>query len=159
RVPASDPILQVRRQYSHVDGFDDVLAEFLKALVLLDLALQRSVQRRVLDRDADVPGQREQQFQVDRPKIIARDGAAEADEGDGPAADLTGHVIGEVQVSDSLAHGGRPGARYGIELMTGPLEENVRFGPLLAEEAEVELVVGGDAEPRVRAHGLFQAES
>ena len=67
----SDPIFQVRRQNSDVDRFDDVLAEFLEPLVLLDLALQGAVQRRVLDRDADVAGQRQQQFHVDARQIIA----------------------------------------------------------------------------------------
>ena len=55
RVPALDTIIQIRRQNADVDRFDDVLAELLQPLVLFHLALQRTVQPRVLDRDATYP--------------------------------------------------------------------------------------------------------
>ena len=43
-VPAFDAIVQIGRQDADVDRFDDVFAEFLEPLVLVDLALQRAVE-------------------------------------------------------------------------------------------------------------------
>ena len=76
RVPALHAVVQVRRQDAHVDGFDDVLAEFLQPLVLLHLALQRAVERGVLDGDADIAGQRQQQFHVHAGEVVAVVGPA-----------------------------------------------------------------------------------
>ena len=44
RVPALHAVVEVGRQNADIDRFDDVLAEFLQPLVLLDLALQRAVE-------------------------------------------------------------------------------------------------------------------
>src|SRR3954447_8071069 len=77
-VPALDPVLQVHRQYTDINGFDDVLAELLQALVLFHLPLQGTVQRGVLDGDSDVSRQRDQQLDVDAREVVAVRGAADA---------------------------------------------------------------------------------
>ena len=55
-VPAFHPIFEIGRQNSDVDRFDDILAEFLQPLVLRNLALERAVERRVFNGDADISG-------------------------------------------------------------------------------------------------------
>jgi hypothetical protein len=63
-VPAFDAVIQIGGQDSDVDGLDDVLAEVLEAFVLVDLALQRTIQARVFDSNADVPGERAQKLDI-----------------------------------------------------------------------------------------------
>ncbi len=82
RVPAFHAVVQIGRQDADVDRFDDVFAEFLEPLVLLHFALQRAVEGGVFDGDADVAGEREQQFDVDAREVIAIHGAAYANVSD-----------------------------------------------------------------------------
>ena len=141
RIPALHAIFQVGRQNSHVDRLDDVLAEFLQPLVLLHLALQRTVERGVFDGDGDVAGQRDQQFHVHAGEVIAvRSVRLSADVGDGAAADRARQIVGQIQIRDGLAHRDRPGARYGVQLMARALEKQVRFRQFPVQEAEVQIV-------------------
>ncbi len=57
RVPALDAVFKVRRQNADVDRFDDVLAELLQPLVLLDLGGEAAIEAGVLDGDGDVAGE------------------------------------------------------------------------------------------------------
>ena len=63
-VPTADPILEIGRENADVDRLDDVLVKLLQALVFVDLALQRMVEARVLDGDADIVGERLEQLDV-----------------------------------------------------------------------------------------------
>ncbi len=76
RVPALDAIFQIESEDSHVDGFDDVLVEFLQALKLADLFFEPRIQACILQRDADVAGERFEQLDVFARKEIAANGAA-----------------------------------------------------------------------------------
>ena len=110
RVPAFHPVFQVGGQDADIDGFDDIFVELLQPLVLFHFALQRTVERGVLDGDADVAAQRDQQFHVHARKIVAIGSPADAHVGDGAAADRAGQIIGEVQFRDGGAHR-RPASR------------------------------------------------
>ncbi len=82
RVPALDPIVQVDGKDSHVDRLDDVLVELLQPLELADLLLQPRIETRVLQSDADVAGQRFQQFHVFARKKVSADRSSQPDYGD-----------------------------------------------------------------------------
>ena len=83
RVPALDAVVEIEREDADVDGLDDVLVELLQALELADLLFEARVEAGVLQRDADVAGQRLEQLDVFAGEEIAADGAAQADDGDG----------------------------------------------------------------------------
>ena len=111
RVPALHTIVQIRRQNPDVDGLDDVLAELLQPLVLLHLVLQRTVQPRVFNRDADISRQRGQQLHVVARKEIALVGAAQPQVRDGAPADCAREVVGQIQFGNRPAHRDRPVVR------------------------------------------------
>ena len=138
-----------------VDRFDDVLAELLQPLVLFHLALQRAVERGVLDRDAHVAAKRQQQFHVHAREKIAVFGPAHAQEGDRPAADRAGQVIRQIEIGDGAPHGGRPAARYRIQLVAGALEEQVGLRQFPVEEAQIQIVVRSMASVQSRPIAIF----
>ena len=79
---------EVDGEDADVDGFDDVLVELLEPLEFADLLLQARVEAGVLERDADVAGQRFEQLDVFAGKKVAAQRAAQADDGDGAAGGL-----------------------------------------------------------------------
>ena len=70
-VPADDPSFDVFDHHADVDRFNDVFAEILQALIFRRLLLERTVQARILERDADVIRHRFQQLQVFARQVIA----------------------------------------------------------------------------------------
>jgi hypothetical protein len=60
RIPAFDPIFQIRRQNPYIDRFNDILAEFLETFVLLYFALEGAIQSGILDCDTDIARQGDQ---------------------------------------------------------------------------------------------------
>ena len=109
-----------------------------------DLLLQRGVQARVLDGDADVAGQRFQQLDVFAGEEIALAGLAQAHDGDGAPLHRAGNEVVQVELRDRVLRARRL-AHHGM----GVVEEQVpggHFRPLLAEEAQVEVGNLGDAE-------------
>ncbi len=76
RVPAFDAVVEIGGEDADVDGFDDVFAEFLEALVLLGLALERFVEADVFEGDADVAGESGEEIDVVAGEEIALFGAA-----------------------------------------------------------------------------------
>ena len=107
RVPAFDAVVEIDGEDADVDGFDDVLVELLEALELGDLLLEAAVELGVLDGDADVAGERFEQFHVFAGEEVAVVGAAEADDGDGAGASAfaIGHAAGQVVVEVESAGG------------------------------------------------------
>ena len=87
RVPAFDAVVEVDGEDADVDGFDDVLVELLEALELGDFFFQAGVEAGVLEGDADVAGEGFEELDVFARQEVAAQGAAEADDGDGAAAD------------------------------------------------------------------------
>ena len=74
-VPTFDAPVQTRGQNADVDGFDDVFAEFLQALVLVRLALQRTVEARIFNGDGDVVRKSNEQIDIVAREEIAFSGA------------------------------------------------------------------------------------
>ena len=83
RVPAFDAVVEIEGQDADVDGLDDVFVELLEPLEFADLFFQAGIEAGVLQGDADVAGQRFEQFDVFAGEEVAADGAAQADDGDG----------------------------------------------------------------------------
>ncbi len=110
RVPALDAVFEIEGEDADIDGFDDVLVEFLQAFELADLFFQACVEAGVLQRDADVAGQRLEQFNVFAGKEVAADGAAEADDGDGARRGAVLHAARQVVVQIEQ-RGGRAAVR------------------------------------------------
>ncbi len=144
RVPALHAIVQIRRQYPDVDGLDDILAELLQPLVFLYLALQRAVQPRVLDRDADVAGQRSEQLHIVARKEVALVGPAERQIRDGPAPHAAREIVGEIQLGNRSTNRDRPLMRHRVQQMPRALEEQVGLAgliaQLIAQKAEVQFL-------------------
>ena len=84
-VPALDAVFQIKGEDADVDGFDDVFVEFLQPFELADLFFEPRIEAGILQRDADVAGQRLEQLHVFAGEEVAADGAAQADHGDGAA--------------------------------------------------------------------------
>ena len=105
RVPTLHAVVQVRRQDAHVDRLHNILAELLEPLVLFDFALQRAVEARVLDGDADIAGQREQKFHVHAGEKIPVLRAAHPKECDRAAAHRARQVVSEIEIGDGLPLG------------------------------------------------------
>ncbi len=140
-VPAFDAVVEIDGEDADVDGFDDVLVELLEAFELGDLLFEAAVELRVLDRDADVAGERFEQLHVFAGEEVAVVGAAEADDGDGASAaafavgDAAGKVVVQVEAARALALG------FGeTQDLLGVLEEDVVVGAGAVEvqEADVE---------------------
>ncbi len=118
RVPAFDAVVEIEGQDADVDGFDDVFVELLETLELADFFFEPRVEAGVLEGDADVAGQRFQQFNVFAREEVAADGAAQADDGDGAAvrlrperdtADSSSGRAGPRCAAGAEANGRRPG--------------------------------------------------
>ena len=135
RIPALHAIVQIRRENADVDRLDNVLAEFLQPFVLLDLAAAASGRARVFDSDPHIAGKRQQQFDIDARKEIAVRRAADAQIGDGAAADRAGQVVGEVEIGDGAANRRRPALRNDVMQMARPFEEQIRLVPGGLKEA------------------------
>ena len=103
RVPALDPFLQVNRENADIDGLDDVLVEFLQALIFGYLLLQAGVQTGVLDRDSDIAGHGLQQLHVFAGEKVSMGRAPQADNGDGLLLQAAGKVIIQIEQGSSLA--------------------------------------------------------
>ena len=144
RIPALHPIVQIHGQNPDVNGFDDILAELFQPLVLLHLALQRTVQPRVLHRDADISGESGQQLHVVTRKKIALVGAAQRQVCDGAAADRTREIVGQIEIGDGPPHRDRPVVRDRVQQMPGALKEQIRLPrvctDMLAQKTQVELL-------------------
>ena len=104
RIPAFDPVVETRRENADVNRLDDVLAEFLQALILVHFLFERPVEIGVFGGDADIIRQCLQQFDVVARKKLALLRAADAEESDGPAANRAGQVVVEIQIGNGLAH-------------------------------------------------------
>ncbi len=143
RVPAFDAVVEVDGQDAHVDGFDDVLVEFLEALELGDLFLQARVEAGVLEGDADVAGQGFEQFHVFAGQEIAAQRAAEADDGDGAAGGLAifalhlSHAAGQIVVQVEQG-GGALLVRRQVKGSLSVFKKDVRvvLGAVEVEEAQ-----------------------
>ncbi len=130
RVPALDAVVEIDGEDADVDGFDDVLVEFLEPLELADLFFEARVEAGVLQGDADVAGERFEQLHVFAGEEVAADGAAQADDGDGAAAaepfarSLT-HAAGQVVVQVEQRGGALLLARQ-MQGLLGIFKEDVR---------------------------------
>src|SRR5262249_12631331 len=83
RVPGFNAVSQINRQYSHVDGLDDVLVEIFQTLVLRHLLFERGVEPSVLNRDAYIAGECLEQFHIFTGKEVTLYGLAQTEERDG----------------------------------------------------------------------------
>src|SRR5215469_12402045 len=82
RIPAFDAILKIDCKDTDVDRLHDVLVEVVEALELEDLALEAAVKLGILDRNADVAGERLEQHHVFAGKEVTLDGATESENRD-----------------------------------------------------------------------------
>ncbi len=121
RVPALDGFVEADGEDADVDGFDDVLVEFLEPFVLGDFLGERCVEAGVLYGDADVGGQRFEQLDIFGREEVAGRGAAQADDGDGALLQPTGQVVVQIKL------GGRGALRLThVEGLAGIFKEEVR---------------------------------
>ncbi len=147
RVPALDALFGIDGEDADIDGFDDVLVEFLKALVFDNFLFEAGVEAGILQGDADVAGQRFEELHVLAGEEVATGAAAQADDGDGAVlflpfagtgdADATGQEVIHVE-----QRGGGLLGRREVERLLRIFEEEVRAGGgvVEVEEAEVEFV-------------------
>ncbi len=98
RVPALDAVVEIESEDADVDGFDDVFVEFLQPFELGDLFFQARIEAGILQRDADVAGERFEQFDVFAGEEVAADGAAQADYGNGARRWSVLHAAGQIVV-------------------------------------------------------------
>src|SRR3974390_674047 len=153
RVPRFDAVLQVHRQHADTDGLDNVLAELFQPLVLGDLALQRTVQARILDGNADVSCQGFQQLHVFGGEEISFGGLAQSQHGDHAIHHVAGNVVVEVEALDGLAC-----LRRFAHRLRRVVEEQVASPPLRAlhvEESQVHLA-GVSNAVRLGQHELVR---
>ena len=138
RIPAFDAVVQVQRQDAHIDRFDNVFVEFFEPLEFADFFFQPRVEAGVLQSDADVAGQRFQQFHILAGKKIAADGPAQTNDGDSPAGcsvlDSTGQIVVQVQQC-----GGALLAVGQMHRLLRVLQENVRVVRCLVKVQETQV--------------------
>src|ERR1700722_17248889 len=92
-IPGLDAVLEVESQDADVQGFDDIFAEIFEALDLSGFLFERVIETRVLDGDADVASDGEQQLEIVAGEVIAADGFGKAENGGGAVVEATGDEV------------------------------------------------------------------
>src|SRR5579884_197248 len=104
RVPALDPVFQVHGQDSDVNRLDDVFAEILQSLVLIHLLLERLVQPRVFDGNAQITDHRLEKLQILASQKLVVVRSSQPKEGHRFPARGAGEVISKIEICDRAPH-------------------------------------------------------
>src|SRR5450631_1118652 len=165
RVPAFDTVFEVEGENADVDGLDDVFVELLETFELANLFFEPCVEAGVLQGDANVAGQRLEQFNVLAGEEVSAHGAAQADDSNRAAGCCTAFNLARShaarQIVVQVQQGG--GVLLFLRQVQGSLsvlEEDVGVvvGLVEVEEAEVEVLLSV-AEFRGQAMRSGQAQA
>src|SRR5437868_4304624 len=143
RVPRLDAVGEVDCQHADADGFDDVLVEVFQPFVLTDFLFERRVEARVLNSDAEIPGQGLKQLHVFAGEEVAFHRLTQPEHRDHALLHGAGNVVVQIKTADGFLC-----ASVLAEGLVCVVEEQVAFSdlrPFGGEEAEIELVGPGDA--------------
>src|ERR1700722_6021166 len=143
RIPGFDAVLKVNGYDADVQGFDDIFAEILEAFDLHGLLLERMVEPGIFDGDGDVASDGEEQFEVVTGEVIAVDGFAQAENGDGTVVETTGDEIVQVELFERATDRGGlfAGGASGFKEQTAAFSGQA-FG---IQEGEIERAFRTDA--------------
>src|ERR1700722_3461883 len=143
RIPGFDAVLKVDGNDADVQGFDDIFAEILEAFDLHGLLFERMVEPGIFDGDGDVAGDSEEEFEVVTGEVIAIDGFAQAENGDGTIVETTRDEIVQIELFEGVPYGGSlfAGSASGFKEQAAAFSGEA-FG---IQEAEIERAFRADA--------------
>src|SRR6267143_2990493 len=102
RVPRLNRPVEIDREHTHVERFDDVFREVFQPLNLGRFLLERGVELGIIESDGQITGDCQQKFDVFGGKEVAVHGLSQAEHGDGVVANLAGNEIIQVELFKRL---------------------------------------------------------